>query len=179
MSKDVDEIRRKIHEKHAIPDSVFPAVVKEVNETDFTCTVRQDDVVNYFDVRLRSLVNTDKGVAMIPTIDSIVLVCRIARSNELFVCQFSQVDKIIITSNESSILLDNTGFKLSVGESIIKTSENGITIAKADTGLKKTLNDILDAIQQLTVTTGVGPSGMPINATAFKKIQNELSNYLE
>ncbi len=50
---------------------------------------------------------------------------------------------------------------------------------KGNSGLKKTLNDILTALQLLTVPTGVGPSGIPVNAATFKAIQEDLNNYLE
>lgn len=62
----------------------------------------------------------------------------------------------------------------------LKMTQKGFTFNFGnDFSLKKTLTQILDAILQLTVTTGVGPSGTPINAQTFTDIKNSLDNYLE
>lgn len=62
----------------------------------------------------------------------------------------------------------------------LKMTQKGFTFNFGDDfSLKKTLTQILDAILQLTVTTGVGPSGTPINAQIFTDIKNSLDNYLE
>jgi hypothetical protein len=62
----------------------------------------------------------------------------------------------------------------------LKMTQKGFTFNFGDNfSLKKTLTQILDAILQLTVTTGVGPSGTPINAQTFTDIKNSLDNYLE
>ena len=54
-----------------------------------------------------------------------------------------------------------------------------MTFVRGGSGLKKTLESLIDAIVKLTVTTGVGPSGTPINAPDFMKVKQDLSNYLE
>ncbi|MEG1545549.1 MAG: hypothetical protein RR382_13690, partial [Tannerellaceae bacterium] len=173
MSKDMDGIRRAFDEKYGggNKDTVFQAIVTVVNEKEFTCEVIQDDASTYFDVRLRGLVNSSlKGIAFIPVIGSTVLVCRIRNSNECFVCQFTEVDKLILTSGDISLMCDPDkiellkGDKLSVlinAESItmkanqatIKATTGGLTLTKGGSGLKKTLDDLLKAIQKLTVTT--------------------------
>lgn len=196
MSKSIDDIRRKIAEGNHT-DSVFPAVVTKVDEKEFTCEVKRDDVVEYFDVRLRGLVNPDlEGFAFIPKVNSTVLVCRIGNSNELFVCQFTEIDKVLLTSgnvaltvdsdkievlkgDNVSVVVDTDSLTVQAGETIIKGTTKGLTLTKGSSGLKKTLEDLLKAIQKLTVTTGVGPSGPPINVADFIKVQQELSNYLE
>lgn len=62
----------------------------------------------------------------------------------------------------------------------LKMTQKGFTFNFGDNfSLKKTLTQILDAILQLTVTTGVGPSGTPINAQTFTDIKDSLDNYLE
>ena len=62
----------------------------------------------------------------------------------------------------------------------LKMTQKGFTFNFGDDfSLKKTLTQILDAILQLTVTTGVGPSGTPINAQTFTDIKNSLDDYLE
>jgi len=193
---EIEEIRRKIMGESR-DSSVFPAIVTKVDESDFTCEVRRDDAVDYFDVRLRGLVKGDlQGFAFIPRLQSTVLVCRIGKSNELFVCQFTEIDKVIFTSADISltvdadrievlkggnisIFIDSESMAIQAGQATIKATTRGLTLTKGSSGLKKTLNDLLAAIQKLTVTTSLGPSGPPINMADFIKVQKDLSNYLE
>lgn len=214
MSKEIDEIRRKLQGTFGGDgDSIFQAVVVEVDEEEYTCTVRRDEQVDYFDVRLRGLVKADlQGFAFIPKLQSVVLVARIGRSNELFVCQYTEVDKFVFTDNDLELKIDADNIDLKKGEKItvhvdadklevvndktkvtheaeamtflsgratVKITTGGLTLAKGSSGLKKTLDDLLTAIQKLTVTTGVGPSGPPVNIADFQKVQQDLSNYLE
>lgn len=196
MSRDIEDIRRVLNNREG-NDSIFPAIVSKVDEKEFTCEVKRDDTVDYFDVRLRGLINPDlKGMAFIPAIGSTVLVCRIGNSNELFVCQFTEVDKLIFTSGDISLTCNQDKIALLKGEKLsvvveadsmtmtadqatLKVGTDGLTLTKGTSGLKKTLDDLLTAITKLTVTTGVGPSGPPINVADFTKVQQDLSNYLE
>lgn len=213
MSKEIDEIRRKFNGMMGdMVRNVIQGVVTEVNEDEFTCTVRVDDAVDYFDVRLRGLVDGGlQGFAFIPKAQSVVLVCPIGGSNELFVCQYTEIDKLIFTDNNLKLTIDteklelerdnvtitsddsstvikasdatatvNTdGIELKIGSSTITVTSGGLTLKKGGAGLKKTLESMLDAICQLTVPTGVGPSGVPINMASFQKIKAEVSQYME
>nr|DAN20590.1 MAG TPA: hypothetical protein [Caudoviricetes sp.] len=196
MSRDIEDIRHKIY-AYSGNDFVFPAIVNSVDETEFTCEVCRDGAVNYFDVRLRSLVNPDlKGISLIPAIGSTVLVCRIGNSNELFVCQFSEFDKLIFTSKDMSltcnkdkiellkgekmsVVVDADGITINADKTTLKAGKAGLVLKRDSSGLKKTLDDLLAALMKLTVTTGVGPSGPPINIADFQKVQQDLNNYLE
>ena len=214
MSKELEEIRRKFQGVFGNDgDAVFQAVVTEVNENEFTCTVRRDEQVDFFDVRLRGLVNADlQGFAFIPRLQSVVLVCRIGKSNELFVCCFTEIDKVIFTGNDLKLAVDLDNIDIKKGDKIavhvdkeklevtndkvnvlhegsaltvtaesttVKTSTGGETITRGGSGLKKTLDDMLTAIQALTVPTPHGISGTPVNAARFAAIQSDLPNYLE
>lgn len=213
MSKEIDEIRRKFNGMMGdMVRNVIQGVVTEVNEDEFTCTVRVDDAVDYFDVRLRGLVDGGlQGFAFIPKAQSVVLVCPIGGSNELFVCQYTEIDKLIFTDNNLKLTIDteklelerdnvtitsddsstvikasdatatvNTdGIELKIGSSTITVTSGGLTLKKGGAGLKKTLESMLDAICQLTVPTGVGPSGVPNNMASFQQIKAEVSQYME
>lgn len=214
MSKEMEELRRKLRDCIAGDhDMVFPAVVTEVNEEEFTCTVRRDDQVDYYDVRLRGLVNAElQGFAFLPKLQSTVLVCRIGKSNELFVCQFTEIEKVYFTDNDLDVKIDTENIDIRKGDNIaihvdagklevtndktkvthetgaltmvsdqstIKITTGGLTLAKGGSGLKKTLEQLLDGICALTVPTAVGPSGVPINIATFQKIKADLPNYME
>ena len=64
-------------------------------------------------------------------------------------------------------------------QSTVRITTGGLTLKKGGSGLKKTLESILDGICQLTVPTGVGPSGVPINSAVFQQIKADLPNYME
>lgn len=214
MSKELDDIRRKFQSRFGNDgDSIFPAVITEVNEEEFTCTVKRDGAVDYFDVRLRGLVSAElQGFAFIPKLESTVLVCRIGKSNELFVCLFTEIDKVIFTDNDLEMAVDTENIDIRKGENItvhidadkleitngktvvtheaesltlasdqstVRITTGGLTLKKGGSGLKKTLESILDGICQLTVPTGVGPSGVPINSAVFQQIKADLPNYME
>lgn len=215
MTKAADEFRQAIHriaESCSRSGSVLQGVVTEVDETEFTCTVKVDDAVDYFDVRLRGLVKGElQGFAFIPKMDSVVL-CSLIGANELYVSMFTEIDKVVFTDNDLELLLDKekidikkgdnikvhvdkdslsftndkvkvlqagTELTLTAGATTVKASVAGVTIKRGASGLKKTLDDLLSAIQRLTVTTPMGPSSPPINIAEFIKIQTDLLNYLE
>lgn len=214
MSKEMEELRRKFQQRFGESgDQVFQAIVTEVNEDEFTCTVRRDNQVDYFDVRLRGLVNAKlQGFSFVPKLQSTVLVCRIGKSNELFVCQFTEIDKMIFTDNDLEVKVDTENVDIKKGEKMtvhvdagklevtndkvkvlheaggltvtadsttIKASMGGVTIARGGSGLRKTLEQLLDGICALTVPTAVGPSGVPINMATFQQIKADLPNYME
>lgn len=92
--------------RELLPMQVFPALVKEVAEEERTCTVRVNDNVDFFDVRLYAVTDKSlKGFCLIPAIDSTVLVARIANGNDLYVCSFSEVDKVLGTIGEHTSLI--------------------------------------------------------------------------
>ena len=91
-------------------------------------------------------------------------------------------NKIFIKDIDGELYIQtNSKVNISILEGpSLKMTQKGFTFNFGDDfSLKKTLTQILDAILQLTVTTGVGPSGTPTNAQTFTDIKNSLDNYLE
>ena len=162
--KNTDLLRAKLADRlRESSDTSFYGTIQSVDESKRTCTV-QIGGIDYEDVLLYSVENSDlKGFVLIPAANSTVIVSRVAGSDRFFVDLFSVIDKVLFT-------LDKTTFK---------ATQSGFTVTRSGSGLKKTLNDLLTALQQLTVPTGVGPSGVPINAASFQQIQQDLSNYME
>lgn len=70
-----------------------------------------------------------------------------------------------------------TGIDISnrMGELSISPATGHITLGNKVGSLYKTLDQMLDAIMQLTVPTGTGPSGPPINVSIFTKLKAELA----
>lgn len=192
-----EEIRRMFDRRlQEAAETVFYGEVSAVDEEARTCTVVMEDIP-YENVLLYAVENTElKGQVLIPRIGSTVLVERIA-NDRYFVAMFSEVEKVLLTIREktkaeiseenisiqagdkTTVTVDAENCLLQVGESMVKATEKGLTFVKGGAGLKKTLEKLIDAITKLTVTTGVGPSGVPINAADFIKIKQGLNDYLE
>lgn len=143
-----------------LEDDIY-ATVKSVDEDKLTCEVEFDSVTRP-GVLLRSTTDADTGFVLIPSVGSKVLISTIADTRS-YISMYSQVDKIIATIDNAVFSLSTNGFKFENGES----------------SLKKTLEDLCTAIGALTVTTNMGPSGVPINKASFDQIKSDLSKYLE
>ena len=195
--KGTEEIRRMFERRLLeAAETVFYGEISEVDEGARTCTVIME-VISYENVLLYAVENTElKGLVLIPKVGSTVLVERIA-NDRYFVAMFSEIEKALLTIGEktkaeiseenisiragdkTTVMADAENCLLQVGESVVKATEKGLTIIKGGAGLKKTLEELINAIMKLTVTTGVGPSGEPINIKEFMKIKQDLNNYLE
>lgn len=160
--------------------TVFSGTVSAVDEKNRTCSVQVENVT-YEEVKLYGIVQGDlKGFCFIPKTGSHVLVARIGGSNELFVAMFTEVERAVLTIGENTTVeVSEECVRIQSGESTVKATEKGLTFVKGGAGLKKTLEALIDAITKLTVTTGVGPSGVPINVVDFVKIKQGLNDYLE
>lgn len=181
MGKEMDEVRRIVGRRLNEAGSVsFYAVVESVDEAARTCTVSAEGVT-YEKVLLYAVEKAAlKGFCLIPTVKSTVVVARVAAGSHLYVELFSEVSKVLLTvTDKVAVSVDEKGCLTTCGKSTLKLTEEGFTLSRDGAGLKKTLDSLLDALSKLTVTTGVGPSGVPINAADFAKIKQELTKYLE
>lgn len=181
MSREIEEARRLLEQRlRQARSNTFYGTVESVNETARTCDVRVGGIV-YDEVLLFAVENEKlKGAVMIPCKGSIVLVSRIADSSRMYVAMFSEIDKILVTIGDKQAGEFSAELaEILSGKSRLRVTPQGFTMTRSEAGLKKTLGDLCDAIARLTVSTGVGPSGVPINIADFQKIKQELNNYLE
>jgi len=84
-------------------------------------------------------------------------------------------------SSGSSIDLNSLGGKINLQNLLANISignDGRISIKNQTSSLKGIVDKLLDAINSLTVTTPSGPSGPPINSSAFTAIKQELSTFL-
>lgn len=195
--RDIAELRRRLFGGSDFDEAeTFYASVVSADEAARTCVVEAEGV-RYDDVLLHAVADSARrGFCFVPAEGSTVLVSRIGGSNELYVAMFSEVDRALLTLEDKvSAAIDAEGATLEVEETKIEASADGVRIATKETkleatadgleltrsgaGLLKTLTDLCDAILQLTVSTAVGPSSVPINAAAFMQIKRELNQYLK
>jgi len=95
-----------------------------------------------------------------------------AKSKDKYQVKFG--DGLTVTYDREEKIL--TGV---LGDVELVMTENGYTLKKSTDTLKKILLDLIDQIKLITVTTPNGPSGTPINATAFDPIKQSVANLLE
>jgi len=95
-----------------------------------------------------------------------------AKSKDIFQVKFG--DGLTAAYSRADKKLD---LKLDNCEVIMTAT--GFTIKKSTDSLKKILDDLIDQIKLITVTTPNGPSGTPINAVAFDPIKTSVDNLFE
>jgi len=196
MSKELDQIREGLEQFSAKrgPAAIIPAVVKTVNEDDNTIAVVFSDEVQIDDVRLRSVVKSGNKTVRFPKVESVVLVGCIENSDEYVCIAMEEVDKVLYVIDNTKVETTADGHLIQVNNTKIETtdescliqknntkvevSDDGILVEKGSESLKKILDDLLNAINQLTVNTNVGPSSVPINLTAFQSIKARVDQFL-
>jgi hypothetical protein len=140
------------------------ATVTGVDVSNYSCSVKvvgRGEVLE--DVRLKAEFKRSYGVVIVPKKGSYVVVTELGFSGGAFISLYSEVEKVEVVVG---------GF-----ECVIE--ENKIGVKNGSYSLKKAFDDIIAAIGKLTVTTGVGPSGTPINISEFQAVQQKLSNFLK
>lgn len=156
-----ETIQRLIDEK--LPVQVVVGTIQAVDETEMSCDVLVEGRPDRYQVRLRAVITDDTGFVIVPAKESFVLLALIEnRPESCFICGFSEVEYIQVKIEDTTLKIDKAGFALQ----------------RQNESLKKLLEELLDAIAQLTVPTGTGPSGVPVNAAAFTSLKQRLTNLL-
>jgi hypothetical protein len=148
-----ESIRRIVDSKIAV--QVVVAKIEKVHEAKMTADIEIEGGAKRFDVRLRATIEDDKGFVVVPKTGSYVLAGLIDnKMASSFICAVSEVDYVLLKGGK--IKIENQG-----------------------EDLKGLIGELIDAISQITVPTGTGPSGMPINAAQIALIKNRLNNILK
>jgi hypothetical protein len=148
MSSEKDErLRKALQTLHRKPFHTIVATVTAVDRQELSCDVEPlDGGAAMFDVRLRAALDNERG--------GLVLLPAVGST-------------VLV-----SAINDNWNFPY-----VAMVSEVDLVSVKTQQeSLKTLLNDILTAIQQLTVPTPAGPSGVPINLASFQQYNARLDN---
>ena len=186
MSREIEDIARALRSVAGQKQTlVIPAQVKQVYTDSLTCTVEFEGLE--YEARLTAIVDSNgKRSAIIPKQDSWVLCVPVAENEtDLIVIAYSEIESIRIIHNNVKINTDSNGVIIENGQTKLKIKNNEISITsdkieiKGLESLKTILDDLITQITMLTVPTGVGPSGVPINSAAFTAIKSRLNNVLK
>lgn len=151
--------------KQGVPVQVVVAKVESVDKKSSTCDLVVEGRADRPEARLRAVMDSSAtGLIILPKKGSYVLAGLIGNKPESsFVCGYSDIDEVFIDIPSSQMRVDKNGF-------LIKTGSNSLS------GL---ISDLLDALMKLTVTTGTGPSGTPININDFITLKQKFNQLLK
>jgi hypothetical protein len=177
-------------------DEVYMVVctVTAVDVPSRTCTCTTITGAASTDLQgVQLMAEVDDGLLLLPTVGSTVVVSY-SKQNVPYVALYSQIDKVVIVTGNSSITMTDTSIiaernatTLTIqddsivavkGNSTLTIKDNGYSIVNGSVSLTDIMKQLLTQILALTVTTGTGPSGTPINSSAFQGIQTNINNIL-
>lgn len=132
-----------------------------------------------------------KSICKVVKVDGNVLTLEPLNGSSVFEARIKVDDKAkqginIVPAENSIVIIDvcNEG-KIAYLELLSEIKEidiyvkEKIMIANAQNNLGKILEDLISAIESLTVTTSMGPSGVPINVAQFSQIKTRIKNLLK
>ena len=161
---DSGQIRRAINELTANGEELY-AKVCEVTALDVSAKTVDvapvDGTAEVFGVPLQADTQGG-GLVVFPAVGSKALVVFTSKHTAVAV-GYGEIDGIAYS--------DTQGAEWAVKGGKVSVKNGGYS-------LKQALDDLIDAIGQLTVTTGVGPSGIPVNKAAFDAVKQNIANLL-
>ena len=140
------------------PSPTMLATVQSVDETEATCVLYDEETaLNYYDVRLRPVIDDKEGLTVFPKVGSWCLATRIENSHEWMVVAFSEADK----------------WRLKIGDAVIEQTADGLLIQKQSDTLRQAFELVIQAVMKVVVIQGQNPDYAKLQQ-ALTKIQNIL-----
>lgn len=169
MDKNSQKILDALKELAGPGTTSFPATVKEnYPDKDY---VDVEDLLGtpYHEVRKRAAVDGKKGILITPVKGSSVIVSKLSGddSNSHVIILFSEVESIKVTLDSHVLLLDKDGLSMNISSGKLEIKNN-------QENLKTLITDLVGEIMKITVTTGTGPSGTPINIAQLQLISQRI-----
>ena len=161
MSRKDKELFEALKRSFTTSDDVMHGVVVSVDKLAARCSVEVGGQ-RYDSVSLRSVITNDMGVVFYPAPHSVLFLYKLPGSKRLVVLACSEIES----------------FHIKIEDTELSGNANGVVVKRGAESLKSILADTLDAIIAMTVTTGVGPSGTPINFAEFQQLKSRLNNLL-
>ena len=158
MGKSEEDILRGLRQMMQGPDITFPAVVKDNYPGKDYCDVIDINGTEFPEVRLRSAIDSGKGIIITPSKNSAVIVSRIQGSDSLYISMVSEIDSIQWTLNNHVILFDKNGYSFDV-------SSGKFELKNSAKNLLDLFLSIADIISNLKVPTPDGLSSTPFPDT--------------
>lgn len=129
-------------------------------------------------VRLAPVSGTDGSVILYPDADTNVVICSIDGPGEWILLKADKLKKIAVKVGQVSCEVAEDELTFKNDNTILDITASSFKLNTPSESLFDLLNDLLTAIQLITVPTPAGPSGVPVNAATFSTLATRLSNLL-
>ena len=155
-----EQIRQLLDERSSRvgPPPTMLATVQSVDTAQATCVLYDEETaLEYYDVRLRPVIDNTESLTVFPKTGSWCLATRIEATDEWMVLACSEADK----------------WRLKIGEAVIEQTADGLLIQKQNDTLRQALEMIIQAVMKVVVVQGQNPDYAKLQQ-ALTKIQNIL-----
>jgi hypothetical protein len=155
-----EEIRQLLDERSSRvgPSPTMLATVQSVDTAEATCVLYDEETdLEYYDVRLRPVIDDKESFTIFPKKGSWCLAARIENTDEWMVLACSEADK----------------WRLKIDNSVVEQDATGLLIQKQSDTLRQALELIIQAVMKVVVVQGQNPDYAKLQQ-ALTKIQNIL-----
>lgn len=129
------------------------AKVKSVNTVAMTCELTDDDnALDFFDVRLRPVLDGKESITIIPKVGTWALAVRIEGDEDWMVIAVGEADK----------------WRMKIGTAIVEQDATGLLIQKGTDTLKEAMSLIIEAVQVIVMTSGTPPDYVKLTQALVK-----------
>lgn len=157
-------------------------VAGSYSEDTQTCTVLlsiDDEEHPTEGVMINGVTSMVNGIICQPKDNSIVWVAEVDGDGKYGIIKTSELEKYTMTIGDSVVTVEGTKVELLNGESkVLVQGSDGVQIIKGGTSLKDVFERLIDEVKLITVPTGTGPSGVPINSANFDIIKDEFNSVI-
>lgn len=154
-----EQIRERLRQmaSEVGPDNTLIGKVSSVDEDNLVCDIKDDDGLDFYDVRLQPVLDGNESVTLFPKVGCWAVAIRLEDSDDFFLIACTELDK----------------WRLTVGETIVEQNSNGLLVKKGDDTLKEALSLIVEAVQVIVVSSGTNP-----DYTKLIQAQAKINNLL-
>jgi hypothetical protein len=155
-----EDIRQLLDERSSRvgPPPTMLATVQSVNASEATCVLYDEETdLEYYDVRLRPVIDDKESLTIFPKKGSWCLATRIETTDEWMMVACGEADK----------------WRLKIGESFIEQDATGLLIKKQSDTLRQALELIIEAVMKVVVVQGQNPDYAKLQQ-ALTKVQKIL-----
>jgi hypothetical protein len=130
-------------------------------------------------VMINGVTSMVNGIICQPKDNSIVWVAEVDGEGKYGIIKTSELEKYTLTIGDSIVTVDATKVEMLHGAAkVLIQDADGVQIMKGGSSLKDVFDNLIDEIKLITVPTGTGPSGVPINTATFDVIKDQFDNLI-
>lgn len=132
------------------------ATVKRVDEDKMTCTLEDDDGVEFYQVRLRPVLDGKEALTIFPKPGAWALALRVENDDDWVIVATGEADK----------------WRLKIAETVLEQDKSGLLVQQGEDSLLQVIELIIEAAMGIVVVQGRNPDYVKLQQalTKVKKI---------